>query len=218
MHNDSVDKIITRYFATVAREPFTYEGKEFKPKPLKVSPLLLRGYTCPPMCGGCCLRFSLDYLPSEPQPKNLVKRTVTFNGKLFTIHSDLQEENESRNCKYLMKDGRCANYPTRPFTCDFELIRTLQFESDDRPHVLTQKLYGRGWSYERVDGGKGALCEMTPVTQETRDDVIRKLERLKKWTDYFHLKTWLPEVIKLIQTNRLQSQIKFDPNVKGLLY
>ena len=39
MHNDSVEKIITRYFATVTTVPFSYKGKTFDPQPLKVSPL-----------------------------------------------------------------------------------------------------------------------------------------------------------------------------------
>jgi hypothetical protein len=65
---DSVDKIMTAYVAAVCAEPFTYKRKHYPVKKLVVSPLILRGFTCPPMCGGCCPTFSLDYLPDERTP------------------------------------------------------------------------------------------------------------------------------------------------------
>lgn len=214
MQNDSTDKIIERYFSTVAREAFTYRGKRFVPKQLKVSPLLLRDYSCPSGCGGCCFKFTLDYLPTDPMPKEgLIKRFVEFSDRQVPIYTDFQHENETNRCRYLMKDGRCGNYPTRPFTCDFELIRTLQAEQEDspRPNVLTQKLFGRGWSYQRTDGGKGALCEMKPVSPKSVAEVIRKLKRLQQWTDHFRLKTWTPDLISLIERGHLDRAIVFDP-------
>lgn len=199
MQSDSVDKIVTRYFAAVTKVSFTYKGKTYEPKVLKVSPLLLRDYTCPPMCGGCCFKFTLDYLPSEFHPPGIVHRQVEFNGRQIDICTDPQEDNESDRCRHLRrKDGRCGIYERRPFTCDFELIRTLHSEDPKRPDVLTQKLFGRGWSYARVDGGKGALCEMTKVTNKSTDEVIRKLERLQQWTKHFGLKfndTWIPDIL-----------------------
>lgn len=212
MQNDSVSKIITRYFAAVTRVPFTYDAKKYEPKRLKVSPLLLRGYTCPPSCGGCCFKFSLDYLPSEAHPEEVSERLIEFNGQQIKILSDHQPRNDGTRCRYLMINGRCGIYPTRPFTCDFELIRTLAFTDDDRPHVLTQKLFGRGWSYPRVDGGKGALCEMTEVDKKTIAEVLRKLDRLKAWTDYFGIKTWIPEIKDVIQRGNLTRPITFSPD------
>ncbi len=201
MQNDSVDKIIERYFATVTKQAFTYKDRVFNPKVLKVSPLLLRDYTCPMSCGGCCFKFTLDYLPSEGHPVEAVKRVIDFNGKRVRIYTDKQEDNEGTRCRHLQPgNGRCGIYQIRPFTCDFELIRTLQgLSNEDSPNTLTQKLFGRGWSYKRVDGGKGALCEMQPVTEKSIAAVVRKLERLKQWTDHFQLeKTWIPEIIDWI--------------------
>jgi Fe-S-cluster containining protein len=221
MQNDSVDKIITRYFAAVTRDVFTYKGNTYRPRALKVSPLLLRGYTCPAGCGGCCPRFSLDYLPQEvvddKAPKGVEPRLIQFDKKAVLVYSDQQLDHKNHHCRYLMKDGRCANHPTRPFSCDFELIRTLHFESG--PDVLTQKLFGRGWSFKRVDGERGALCSMTPITDETRDDVVRKLERLKAWTDHFGIATWLPDLLQIIKMGRLHEPVIFDPNKKkGMVF
>lgn len=212
MQSDSLDKIITRYFATVAREEFTWQGTTYRPKNLKVSPLLLRDYTCPPGCGGCCFKFSLDYLPSEPHPAGVVKRVVEFSGRKVTVYTDSQETNEGNRCQHLEpKTGRCGIYERRPFTCDFELIRTLQNEEPDRPNVLTQKLFGRGWSYARVDGGKGAKCEMRPITPHSIAEVLRKLGRLREWTDHFKLDTWIPDLVEIIEKGHLTDQIVFRP-------
>jgi hypothetical protein len=212
MQSDSVEKIISRYFATVSREPFTYKGLKYPPKVLKVSPLLLRDYTCPPMCGGCCFKFSLDYLPSEDKPNGVVKRTVEFNGRQVEIWTDSQFANDSTHCRYLQREtGRCGIYHVRPFTCDFELIRTLQSEDVDLPNRLTQKLFGRGWSYLRVDGDKGALCEMRPISEKSIAEVVRKLKRLKKWTDHFKLDTWIPDLVSIIEQGRLTHPIVFRP-------
>lgn len=215
MQSDSVEKIIVRYFATVARERFTFNGKTFEPKVLKVSPLLLRDYTCPPGCGGCCFKFTLDYLPSEARPENCQERFVEFNGKKIKIYTDEQKENEGNRCKYLLGDGRCGTYLRRPFTCDFELIRTLQpvdGDESDRANVLTQKLFGRGWSYARTDGGKGAKCEMLGISEKSIAEVVRKLGRLKNWTDHFGLDTWIPDIVEIILTGRLTRQIVFHPH------
>lgn len=215
MQNDSVDKIVTRYFATVTREAFDFNGKRYEPKVLKVSPLLLRDYTCPPNCGGCCFKFSLDYLPSHKKPDGVEQRFVEFNGRQVEIWSDFQKANEGMRCRHLSQsDGRCGIYKLRPFTCDFELIRTLQNEDPDRANVLTQKLFGRGWSYARVDGGKGALCEMKPVSPESIREVVRKLGNLKQWTDHFGIDTWIPDLLQIIKEGRLTNQVIFKPQRK----
>lgn len=216
MFKDSVDKIVTSYFATITKLPFTYKNTVYDPKRLYLSPLIYRGFTCPSHCGGCCPRFSLDYLPEEAKPNNTIPRLVRFNSKEYTIYTDAQEENESRYCQYLnQENGRCNNYETRPFTCDFELIRTLTYTDK---HVLTQKLYGRGWAFTRIDGEKGALCEMTPPTRETVDEVIRKLGRLKEWADYFELYSWIDTIIKWVKSRSEYPMILDTNSMKSTLW
>lgn len=215
MHADSVAKIVTRYFACLTREQFEFRETLYTPKPLTVSPLLLRGYTCPSHCGGCCnLRFTLDYLPSEKRPDGCVRRNVEFSGRQVLIFSDLQSDNQTSHCRNLNEvDGRCGIYLVRPFSCDFELIRTLEYSSN-HPNVLTQKLFGRGWNMKRIDGERGALCEMTPVDESTIADVVRKLGRLKQWAAHFGIKTWAETIIDLIESRRLRSAVTLDPKPK----
>ena len=194
---DSVDKIVTAYFASVTAETFTYKGKTYDPRPLRVSPGIFRGFTCPAMCGGCCPRFSLDYLPSEPKPSiPLVERTIEFNGRAVKLLSDKQDDHAERFCRNLSRvDGRCGIHGRQPFSCDFELIRFITFKDPARANYVTQKKFGRGWAMMRIDGERGALCGITEPTAETVADNVRKLRRLDEWTTHFGLRTKLAPII-----------------------
>lgn len=198
---DSIDKIVTVYFRAVTRVPFTYKGKTYKPQALRVSEGVFRGFTCPAGCGGCCPRFSLDYIPSEelpPDPDGRIKqRFVEFNGKRILIYSDLQTDHSDHHCVNLRKDdGRCGIHGRQPFSCDFELIRLAITEIPTRNNNMTTRLFGRGWALKRVDGERGALCDIVPATSETVADTIRKLERLNTWASHFGLKTVVPDIIQ----------------------
>lgn len=188
---DTLDKIVESYFAALTAEQFTYKGKEYLPRDLYVSPGILRGYTCPAMCGGCCPRFSLDYIAPDGVPEGekhpLTRRVVEFNGRQVEVWSDMQRDHDNAKCRNLnLDDGRCGIHGFQPFSCDFELLRTIM--SKDTPRAdFTQKLYGRGWAMMRVDGERGALCKMTPPTPEARADVDRRLRRLETWMAHFGL-------------------------------
>lgn len=211
--SDSIDKVIG-YFGAVTRVPFSYKGKDYGPHPLIVSPLIFRGFTCPATCGGCCPRFSLDYLPSETKPPTAQAREISFrtSGKSrgVPIFSDLQKTGDHFCANLNREDGRCQIYEIRPFSCDFELIRFLVSVKGDRPNHLTQKLFGRGWAMQRVDGKRGARCEMTPADAATVSEVVRKLTRLKQWCDHFNLVTWLPEIIDWAKTGPHHEPLRLE--------
>jgi len=109
---DTLNKVIGTYFAMVTAETFTFRGKTYHPKALRVSPGVFRGFTCPAGCAGCCPRFSLDYLPTERRPQfdlGHIEREVEFNGKTFTIVSDMQEDHNSVKClNVYWDDWRCG--------------------------------------------------------------------------------------------------------------
>jgi hypothetical protein len=192
-HRDSLQKIIGVYLANVCREPFEYNGITYLPRTLRVSPLIFRGFTCPSKCGGCCPKFSLDYLPNEENKISREPRQVIINGRRHEIYSDFQSNNVGHFCRHLDRQtGRCGVYEHRPFSCDFELIRFLVPRAG--PVHLTQKLFGRGWAMHRVDGQKGALCKMLPPSPFSHTEVLRKLVRLQEWANYFAISTCLPEV------------------------
>lgn len=184
---DSVDKIVTSYFSAVSSQSFIYKGQRHEVKTLVVSPLLLRGFTCPPMCGGCCPTFSLDYLPTEVHPYELTSRFVRFDHKDILVYSDTQEKRTEHHCANLQQeDGRCGIHGVQPFSCDFELIRFLHTVDGKHARALT-RLFGRGHAMLRVDNERGALCTITEPTMASRLDAARKLRRLAQWCDHFKL-------------------------------
>src|SRR5260370_32383870 len=79
-HSDSIDKIVSIYLASVCKKPFRYKGQIFKPKPLTISPLIFRGFTCPAKCGGRRPRFPPGYLPSRTEPYKIETRPAGGNG------------------------------------------------------------------------------------------------------------------------------------------
>lgn len=190
---NSLDKVVFSYFAAVAKKPFEYRGKTIVAKPLQVSPLIFRGFCCPEKCGGCCPRFSLEYIPSELYPPTAFQYEVAVNGNTRPLFHDPQTDHADHHCRFLdKKSGRCLIYQRRPFHCDFELIRVFISHKQNR---LSQQLFGRKWQLLRVDNCRGALCQMTPVDDTTVAEVMRKLKRLKEWTDHFGVETWLPEIL-----------------------
>src|SRR4051812_24468077 len=91
---NSFSKIVSSYFAAITREPLYYRGHVYTPKPLHVSPLIFRHYTCPETCGACCPRFELLYLPFEARPDTLHMEafTVDFNGQHYPMVGDAQRD------------------------------------------------------------------------------------------------------------------------------
>lgn len=168
--------------------------------------MLLRGFTCPIGCGGCCPRFSLDYLPHENRPSNTTARDIDFDGRRVPIYSDLQLDHGDHFCRNLNRaDGRCNIYQVRPFSCDFELIRFFVSEDSTR---LSQQLFGRGWQFLTITGERGARCTMTPIDPATIKESIRKLNRLEMWASHFQIRTWVPEIINWIYSGDTTKQLK----------
>lgn len=206
---DTIDKIVGTYLAAVCSRPFRFKGECFLPKLLIVSPLLLRGHTCPGGCGACCGSFSLDFVPSETALDSAVPRSVAIDGRLVQVNSDRQADVPDRWCRYLDRTtGRCTVHARRPMACDFELIRFLIYETKV---LLIQKQYGRAWAMERLDGGRGALCAMLPPTPQRIADVSRKLERLDQWGRHFGIETRLEQVIRWVRSGDHSRPLRLAP-------
>jgi len=186
-YTDTTDKIIKTYFQGITKKDFLYKNKIYEPKKLKTNYKLFRGYTCPPNCGACCPVFSLDYLPTEKRPEQCKERYITFNEKEYKIYSITQSDNKTKHCQFMsLVDGRCEIHGMQPFSCDFELLRFSLFQ-DGTARLITRQ-FGRGWALTRYDNvTKGAMCEITPIDKDSINDVLRKLNRLKQWAEYFKL-------------------------------
>jgi Fe-S-cluster containining protein len=194
-HSNSVDKIVSVYLAGVTRERFVYNGLSYVPKSVLVSPLIFRNFRCVSACGACCGNFSLDYLPNEESANECENRPITFNGGVVVLRSDTQKDVNTRWCRHLDRlTGLCKQHDHRPFSCDFEPIRFLQYQ--DKVCIL-QKSFGRSWAMERLDGIKGARCQFGDRPDQSNvGEVVRKFLRLFEWAEHFGLRTCVPEIIE----------------------
>lgn len=166
--------------------------KSLEEEVLVLSNLFFRDYTCPSHCGGCCPRFSLDYVKDSdrwnefktkyPQHLHRFKERI-IDGQVFM--SDTQEDHNDYHCRNLNKEnGRCMIHEANPFSCEFELMKLGRHPGTYRKSlntesftILTKKLFGRGWAMKRIDGERGALCEMIPFNYTK---FLRDIELLKE--------------------------------------
>lgn len=212
MQNDSINKIVSVYFASITNEPFEFNGRTYKPRLLSVSPTILRTAICPQKCAGCCPKFTLDYLPESKggYPPGVQERWVSFNGKKLRIFTEFQSHNTFHFCKFVdKKSGLCKIHSMNPFSCIFEPLRFKRFTDPNHNNLLGCYPFGRGWSFKTVDGGKGAKCFFLERTSdETRNNVLQKLDLLQDWTTYFGLKnTKVPAIKRLIEKRKLTDKL-----------
>lgn len=135
---------------------------------LEISPLIGRDMGgCDKICGGCCKKVSLVYDTSSERWKDFtelysekVKDFTYKKVKNLSIAENTQESNNSNFCQYLNMDtGYCGVYKARPLMCEFTPFKFKFYSSGKR--VLTSETYGRKHSFTRVNGLKGATCELS---------------------------------------------------------
>lgn len=177
---DSLHKI-AHYLAMIATAPFVFDSKLYQPPTtLKISPTFWRDYTCPPLCGGCCRAWTIDFWPWQwvtfkatyaNAAKHFRSYMLIVNDSDYLIHSNRHSARgrfaQRQFCQFLQPaDGRCSIHDYSPFSCRFELNR-LQFFPERETAILGKKLYRNGWRFARIDDGVGARCEMVAVSDET---------------------------------------------------
>lgn len=228
---ESIVKIVTQYFAPMTKEPFEFRGKMYEPKTLRVSPMIFtRKMGCPPMCGGCCAKLSVEYITHEVGPRHpemqrkfttadggkphFESRHVEINGVSKQIISDLQKGNKNHFCHYLnQEDGRCTIHGRHPFSCDFELLRFSIMGRPDRANQLNHRPFGRGWAMLTVDGTRGAKCDWEETESQfgpEQQEVLRKLKRLKQWMEYWELSHKVDRVIDWVQSGPHKEPLYID--------
>lgn len=203
-------KLITSYFAAVTKEQIRYNGEVIEPRPLVVSKLIFRGFTCPENCGACCTQptaaqdgNTLNYLPQEKRALNGYSEEVIFNDKSFVVYSENMAPQTTSSvlpvlgtvfpCKHLTATARCGIYEDRSLACDLPL---LQITRRKQYNQMSIRKFGRHHLYKQFDmKTRGTKCELLDITQASYDDTRRRLFRLWEWTKYFQLNTWLPEIM-----------------------
>lgn len=205
MFRDSLTKVITTYVAALTAVPFTYRGVSFRPRPLVLARHFTHVYECVAQCGGCCPRFSLDWLPEEATPETVDVERVTVEGvnnTRVTLYRHAQGPvAHTKHCDYLLPDtGRCGIHGAHPMSCDTEPLRFVHQASHTWVGV---RPYGRGWNMLRVDGQRGALCRFPKRDEADRTDGVRKLRRLQQWCAAVGVtETYVPRMIAHVEAGR----------------
>jgi Fe-S-cluster containining protein len=165
-----------------------------------ISDLFFRIFTCPPKCGACCPKFSLDYFEGE-RWKNFKRfypeKIQDFKLRRFKgvkVFSNLQEENKSHFCMYLDKNARCKIHKANPFSCSFELIKLVKRQNKV---YLIKKVFSRGWNMKKINNKKGTLCKMIYFyNKHILSFDLKLLKELNYICNLFKEKTNLSLVIK----------------------
>lgn len=190
-----------RYMAAFCDVPFYVDGVYYEPPDeVVITHRAWRRYTCPPGCGACCHSFELIFLPEEfaefeyvyPEHAKRFQRFEVLrqvDGYYRTIHlyRDSQDDAETRRCMYLnLENGRCGIHLRNPFHCAIELLRFTRRDTKRGTvvHVGTQ-LFGRTWALERIDGERGAMCEVLDPDPQRIIEVESHLQYIVRWMDYF---------------------------------
>lgn len=195
---DSFDRIVS-YFHALAREEFTYKGFTLLPyRQLAVSPLVFRSYTCPAGCGACCMKCSLVWDIHDPHATS--ELMVTINGISERFYTDLQEDNTGDKCKHLSREnGRCGIYHHRPLPCRLELFKFVHITAANIARALV-RLPGRNWQLLRIDGERGAKCEIIPYDPELTKTHVADLLILKRWMKTFGIANDVDSVVEYLRT------------------
>ena len=185
-----------------------------------ISKLFFRSYTCPVNCGGCCPKFSLDYFEGErwERFKETYSNEVHKFGKRevngATVYTYAQLDHKGAKCSYLnLENGRCNIHRSNPFSCEFELMKFM-----NRPDstVLINKLFGRGWNMKRVDGKRGALCEMLDYDSAKCGRDILLLKELRGIANNMNIKNHrLDLIIEMVEKckDKLDQGYKMKKNI-----
>ena len=213
-------KIVCQYFGAVTKEEIRWHDHVITPKPLIVSEMIFRGFTCPANCGACCTQVAsmhleggntLDYLPSEERAAISEVEQVTINDKTFPIYREQMQPEEAPAilpvlngrypCKHLTLEARCGIYNSRSLACDLPLLQVTQRKQHN---LLSIRKFGRHHLYTRFDmKTKGAMCELLEITPESIADTRRRMKRLNEWTNYFQFDTHMEAILEWVNRHPL---------------
>lgn len=208
----STEKVLS-VISVFSKHPFElkYRNKTLPflpPDKLYISPTLFRSMECVPGCGWCCngpgkRAFSLDYYPTNIEEfkksyphlvESLTPIPLFINGKEKVVYSDSQRDHKNPFCKHLSQpERRCGIHQANPFSCRFEILK-----GDRKRNIgyLMKKKFSRGWMK------RGGVCASCIIRQFNVFEFKKDIQTLKEFNDisnYFEIKTWLPEILNILE-------------------
>lgn len=145
-----------------------------------LGPSLFRQFTCHPDCTACCMTFTLDYLPTEPEWEALSSwerarfKPRQVSGKtIYSLPVKYQE------CPFLV-EKKCSLWGRQPLMC--QAAPQVQVQPWQKTKVLIQgKIFSRWWRWPE---GEQPQCIFTWEFARP-DHAIKVFERFRRWAEYF---------------------------------
>jgi hypothetical protein len=165
--------------------------KELDKPLLIVLPSFFQKYKCPHDCGGCCGKFSKDFLEKEfyqfaklyPEQASLFEKRQTDNElTVYTFQEKVDSTNTKREiCEFFAK-GRCSIHRLNPFSCSFELNKVRQLEQVNLVQDYTNlgKAFYRDLSMTTYEG-KPLKCYFEEYSEEGKQEDLEVLQRLQEY-------------------------------------
>jgi len=205
---DALTYLLLNVFPALAKESITYNGETSIARSLYISPNIFATKSCPAGCGACCSNGTLDYIPDEHHPDNVIAKTIQVNSRDILVLSDNQKDNTSIWCRHLgLSDARCGIYSVRPLMCDLPWLGAKEEPKLNRWNFGLHQ-FARGFNYKQVNDYKdnfqvwnntrsGVACgPRLEVTTESIANCRRKLCRLQLWINYFKIDNYMTEIVR----------------------
>lgn len=183
---DSMDKLY-EYLENIHKSEYIY-----------LSPSTFREFICHKFCGGCCTRFTLDYVVGSERYNNFLKQYPELISK-FSIRQykgievlTYKPTHSNYHCEFLFgKEALCSIHKVNPFTCNFEPIKVVSDANYTRKNIshtkIIRKKFGRGWNMLRVDNERGAFCEIEDDTRLSYSELEEFIVLLDELNYYYSL-------------------------------
>lgn len=220
---------IFRVLSVVSTEPFTISFRNSiteypRVRFVHLTDKFFQHYGCFLHCAACCSDVSLDYIPEEDPGEKFqgISRQELSIGlpwgvfPLISYHPEGQYITQNRpdipSCGFVNPiDGSCSVHPSRPLSCQVELIKFSHLKDKGYIH---KRPYGRGWNLTPLNGIRGDISctfsnEMTPEAwDQLKDNDIPTFKRILSWANHFKIPTHLPQFIdhlyQVLETGKIE--------------
>lgn len=171
-----------------------------------------RGFSCPANCGACCKSVSLDFFEDTDRWRRFVE-LFPEKSKLFETYDKgectekvMSFSNESKDgyCNFLDREnGRCTVHEAAPLPCRIAPVKFIDKRVSSNKVYLNASAYGRAWAFTRLDGTKGAACEVTGFDYNKYLNDVEMLKELRIYAIKLKKPTKLKYIIEFLEEWKL---------------
>lgn len=180
---------------------------------VELSTGFFRSLDCKANCGACCKPVSLEFL-KDSQRWDKFKLNYEEHVTKFSEHVDPSGEivmsysntdHKERYCSFLNReDGRCTIHKSAPLPCRIAPLKFIDKRVSSNKTYLNASAYGRAWAFTRLDGNKGAICEVKDFDYDKFLNDLEMLRELRTYAIKLGVKTKLKYIVEFLEKNSLE--------------